>query len=268
MGIALQYPSFPIVIETFRSCLQDVFDVPALRTVLRGIEAGEVRVHDVETAGASPFARSLVFAYVAAYMYEGDSPSAERRAQALSVDIRLLRELLGEADLRELLDAGIIADVEDMLQRRTEGRRLRDADDVHDALRQLGDLTTEEVAERVAERRVARRRLHDAAGAADGASHDPERVADAATHDPERIAVMRETASAWLRSLEGARRAVRVRVAGRDAWIATEGRRSLPRRTRHVAARRCRVGLPRDGGAAGGGAAASLCADARPVRHG
>jgi ATP-dependent helicase Lhr and Lhr-like helicase len=148
MGIALQYPSFPIVIETFRSCLQDVFDMPALRTVLRGVESGEVRVHDVETAGASPFARSLVFAYVAAYMYEGDAPSAERRAQALSVDIRLLRELLGEADLRELLDAGIIADVEDSLQRRTAGRRLRDADDVHDALRQLGDLTLDEVRER------------------------------------------------------------------------------------------------------------------------
>src|SRR5690606_10179039 len=101
-GIALQYPSFPMVVETFRSCMQDVFDVPALRDVLRAVESGEVRVHDVETAAASPFARALVFAYVAAYLYEGDSPAAERRAQALSVDVRLLRELLGEADLREL----------------------------------------------------------------------------------------------------------------------------------------------------------------------
>jgi ATP-dependent helicase Lhr and Lhr-like helicase len=181
MGIALQYPSFPIVIETFRSCLQDVFDVPALREVLRSVESGEIRVHDVETAGASPFARSLVFAYVAAYMYEGDSPAAERRAQALSVDMKLLRELLGEANLRELLDAGIIAEVEDMLQRRTEGRRIRDADDLHDALRQLGDLTVDEVRER-------------------------------ATDDPE----------PWLRALGSARRAVHVRVAGRDAWIAIE----------------------------------------------
>ncbi|CAN5775725.1 ATP-dependent helicase [soil metagenome] len=181
MGIALQYPSFPIVIETFRSCLQDVFDVPALREVLRGVESGEVRVHDVETAGASPFARSLVFAYVAAYMYESDSPAAERRAQALSVDLKLLRELLGEADLRELLDADIIVAVEDMLQRRSEGRRIRNADDLHDALRQLGDLTDDEVRER-------------------------------ATADP----------TTWLRDLESARRAVRVRVAGRDAWIAAE----------------------------------------------
>jgi ATP-dependent helicase Lhr and Lhr-like helicase len=208
MGIALQYPSFPVVIETFRSCLQDVFDVPALRAVLRAVESGEVRVHDVETTGASPFARSLVFAYVAAYMYEGDSPAAERRAQALSVDLKLLRELLGEADLRELLDAGIIADVEDMLQRRTEGRRIRDADDLHDALRQIGDLTAEEVAER-----VAHDASHEAARDADDAPHEAARATDDASH---------EVATAWLRALESARRAVRVRVAGRDAWIAAE----------------------------------------------
>jgi ATP-dependent helicase Lhr and Lhr-like helicase len=148
MAIALEYPSFPMVVETFRSCLQDVFDVPALREVLRGVESGEIRVHDVETASASPFARSLVFAYVAAYLYEGDSPAAERRAQALAVDIRLLRELLGEADLRELLDAEIIEEVEAALQRKAEGRRLRHADDLHDALRQLGDLSAAEIAER------------------------------------------------------------------------------------------------------------------------
>lgn len=181
MGIALEYPSFPIVIETFRSCLQDVFDVPALRGVLRSVEAGEIRVHDVETASASPFARSLVFAYVAAYMYEGDAPAAERRAQALSVDVRLLRELLGEANLRELLDADIIEQVEAELQRTSGSRRLRHADDLHDALRQLGDLGMAEVAER-----------------------------------------MDADADALLRELETTRRAVRVRVAGRDAWIAIE----------------------------------------------
>src|SRR5690606_14736597 len=144
----LQYPSFPMVVETFRSCMQDVFDVPALRDVLRAVESGEVRVHDVETAAASPFARALVFAYVAAYLYEGDSPAAERRAQALSVDVRLLRELLGEADLRELLDADIIAQVEAALQRRADGRRARHADDLHDMLRQLGDLGSAELEER------------------------------------------------------------------------------------------------------------------------
>jgi ATP-dependent helicase Lhr and Lhr-like helicase len=206
MGIALQYPSFPIVIETFRSCLQDVFDVPALRAVLRAVESGEVRVHDVETAGASPFARSLVFAYVAAYMYEGDSPAAERRAQALSVDLKLLRELLGEADLRELLDAAILDEVEAMLQRRSEGRRIRDADDLHDALRQLGDLTLEEVQERAA---VASDEARS--GEVVEAGDTGEAASAASAH-----------AADWLRVLESARRAVRVRVAGRDAWIAAE----------------------------------------------
>src|SRR5687767_6600756 len=148
MGIALQFPSFPIVIETFRGVLQDVFDVPALQEVLRGVEARTIRVHEVETTSASPFARSLVFAYVAEYLYEGDSPAAERKAQALSVDLKLLRELLGEADLRELLDARILAQVEDELQRRAEGRRARDADEAHDALRVLGDLTEDELQER------------------------------------------------------------------------------------------------------------------------
>ncbi|HEX2167271.1 MAG TPA: DEAD/DEAH box helicase [Longimicrobiales bacterium] len=182
MEIALEYPSFPIVVETFRSCMQDVFDVPALREVLRAVESGEVRIHDVETASASPFARSLVFAYVAAYMYEDDSPAAERRAQALSVDVKLLRELLGEADLRELLDADIIAEVEAALQRKVEGRRARHADDLHDMLRQLGDLSEDEIAVRI-------------------------ESADLAP---------------MLRELTTSRRAVRVRVAGRDAWIAIE----------------------------------------------
>jgi ATP-dependent helicase Lhr and Lhr-like helicase len=187
MEIALQYPSFPIVVETFRSCMQDVFDVPALREVLRAVEGGSVRINEVETAFASPFARSLVFAYVAAYLYEGDSPAAERRAQALSVDVKLLRELLGEADLRELLDASIIEQVEAQLQRRAAGRRARHADDLHDMLRQLGDLTEAEIAERVE------------------APDAPQEAADG-----------------MLRELRVSRRAVQVRVAGRAAWIAIE----------------------------------------------
>ena len=128
--------------------LQDVFDVPALQEVLRGIEARTIRVHEVETPAASPFARSLVFAYVAAYLYEGDSPAAERRAQALSLDMKLLRELLGEADLRELLDAAVIAELEALLQRRTEKRRARHPDELHDLLRQLGNLTVDQIRER------------------------------------------------------------------------------------------------------------------------
>jgi ATP-dependent Lhr-like helicase len=148
MAIALQYPSFPIVMETYRACLQDVFDVPALKEVLRGIERREIRVHEAETPSASPFARSLVFAYVAAYLYEGDSPAAERRAQALSLDMRVLRELLGEADLRELLDARVLLEVEMELQRRATGRRARDADELQDVLRQLGHLALDEARQR------------------------------------------------------------------------------------------------------------------------
>jgi ATP-dependent helicase Lhr and Lhr-like helicase len=165
MSIALQFPAFPMVIETYRSCLQDIFDVPALREVLRAAAAGEVRIHEVETATASPFARSLVFAYVAAYLYEGDSPAAERRAQALSLDLSLLRELLGEADLREFLDAELVEEVEDQLQRRAPPRRAHNADELHDVLRHVGDLSLEELQERsdgepaewVEELRVSRR---------------------------------------------------------------------------------------------------------------
>ena len=148
LGIAMQYPAFPIVIETFRACLQDIFDVPALKKVLDGIERREIAVHEVETGSASPFARSLVFAYVAAYLYEGDSPSAERRAQALSLDLHLLRELLGEADLRQLLDTSVIAEYEAQVQHRVEARRARDADGLQDTLRQLGHLWLDEAAER------------------------------------------------------------------------------------------------------------------------
>jgi ATP-dependent Lhr-like helicase len=148
MNVAMQYPSFPIVMETYRSCLQDVFDLPALREVLEGIERREIRVHEAETASASPFARSLVFAYVAAWLYEGDSPAAERRAQALALDLRVLRELLGETDLRELLDAGVLAETEARLQRAADGRRARDADEVQDLLRQVGELDEAELRER------------------------------------------------------------------------------------------------------------------------
>ncbi|MGI9625662.1 MAG: DEAD/DEAH box helicase [Longimicrobiales bacterium] len=151
MAIALEYPSFPIVIETFRSCLRDVFDVPALQELLTKIEAGSVRVHQVETGRASPFAKSLVFAYVAAYLYEGDSPAAERRAGALSLDVSLLRELLGEAQLRELLDADVIEEVESELQATAPSWGAKDSEELHDLLRRIGDLTNAEIEERTKE---------------------------------------------------------------------------------------------------------------------
>ncbi len=144
-----RYPSFPIVLETYRQALSDVFDVAGLTQLLRDIQARRVHVVETETRSASPFARSLVFAYVAAYLYEQDSPLAERKAQALTLDRGLLAELLGQAELRELLDADVIAEVAQELQHLSDGRRARDADELHDLLRRLGDLDEAEIAHRV-----------------------------------------------------------------------------------------------------------------------
>ncbi len=146
--MASEYASFPILLETMRECLQDVFDVPGLVELMTDIENRKVRVVEVETSTPSPFARSLLFGYVAAFLYEGDSPLAERRAAALALDSTLLAELLGQADLRELLDGGAVETVEAELQRLTEDRRVRDLEGVADLLRLLGPLTTAEVLER------------------------------------------------------------------------------------------------------------------------
>ena len=144
LAVAARYPSFPILLETSRECLQDVFDVPALREVLGQLRSRTVRMVSVDTKSASPFAQSLLFNWIAAYMYEGDAPLAERRAAALALDRDLLRDLLGAEELRELLDAGVLADLELELQCLTDGRRARSADELHDVLRRLGDLTAEE----------------------------------------------------------------------------------------------------------------------------
>ncbi|GAA1543135.1 hypothetical protein GCM10009678_27120 [Actinomadura kijaniata] len=148
LGVASKYPSFPIVLETMRECLQDVFDVPGLVRLMRDLSGRKVRMVEVETPQPSPYARSLLFHYVGAFMYEGDSPLAERRAQALALDSTLLAELLGQADLRELLDPEVVADTERELQRLTPDRRARDLEGVADLLRALGPLTTVEVAAR------------------------------------------------------------------------------------------------------------------------
>ena len=183
LEIASRYPAFPIVLETVRECLQDVFDVPALTGLLRDIAARRIRIVEVETATPSPFGKSLLFRYVGAFMYEGDAPLAERRAQALSLDTALLAELLGQDGLRELLDPAVIAEVERDLQHLSEGRRYRDLEGVADLLRTAGPLTPEEVAQRCAD-----------PGAGQG----------------------------WLAELSSARRAIAVRVAGQPMWAAIE----------------------------------------------
>ena len=185
LEVAVKYPSFPIVLEAVRECVQDVYDVPALVGLMKEISSRRIRLVDVSTQSPSPFARSLLFGYVAAFMYEGDSPLAERRAAALSLDQGLLAELLGRAELRELLDETVLAELELELQRLTPDRRARDAEGVADLLRLLGPLTTDEVAERT-------------------------------------VGESRSEAAGWLDLLRDSRRAVAVRQAGEERWAAIE----------------------------------------------
>ena len=189
LQVASQYASFPIVLETVRECVQDVFDVPGLTALMSAIASREVTLVDVESAQPSPFARSLMFGYVAQFLYEGDSPLAEKRAAALSLDPTLLAELLGRGEglsLRDLLDPEAVARTESELQRLAEERRCRDGEDVADLLRTLGPLSLAEI----------ERRTREGAGA-------------------------REIGS-WLVDLEGARRVIRVRIAGEERWAAIE----------------------------------------------
>ncbi len=188
LEVASQYPSFPIVLEAVRECVQDVFDVPALTELMRAIAARTIRVVEVESQVPSPFARSLLFGYVAQYLYEGDSPLAERRAAALTLDPALLSELLGGGEgleLRDLLDPAAIATTEAELQHLADGRRARDAEDVADLVRTIGPLGLDEI--------VAR------------------------TEDG-----VRGQVPGWLAGLGEARRLLRVRVADRERWAAAE----------------------------------------------
>jgi len=183
LEVAKRYPDFPIILETYRECLRDVLDVPGLVDLLRGLHARELSLVEVETATASPFASSLLFDYVATYMYEGDAPNAERRAAALSLDRDLLRELLGQEELRELIDPGALEQVEADLQHRSDRTKAETRDALADVLRRVGDLTDDEVRERVI-----------APGEAD----------------------------AMLAALAAERRAVRLRIGGEPRWIAAD----------------------------------------------
>jgi ATP-dependent Lhr-like helicase len=151
LEVARDFPRFPVILETYRECLQDVLDLPALGDLLRKLHTRQIGLVEVETPTASPFASSLLFDYVATYMYEGDTPNAERRAAALALDRDLLRELLGQEELRELIDPEALVEVEEQLQHRTEAGRAGDRDALQQLLRNLGDLTAAECEERVTE---------------------------------------------------------------------------------------------------------------------
>jgi ATP-dependent Lhr-like helicase len=190
MGVALRFPAFPITLETYREVLRDVFDLPALVDVLRRIRSREIRIEPALTETASPFARSLVFDYVAAFLYEGDAPLAERKAQALTLDRNLLRELIGGGELRELLDLEVMAEVEAELQLQVPERRARSADEIHDLLRRLGDLSRDDITARSDEAALA----GDAAG----------------------------SVAAAVEALVASRRIAPVRIAGHARYLAAE----------------------------------------------
>jgi ATP-dependent Lhr-like helicase len=201
LEVAKRYAQFPIVLETYRECLRDVLDLPGLQDLLRKLHSRELSIVEVETATASPFASSLLFDYVATYMYEGDQPNAERRAAALALDRELLRELLGQEELRQLIDPGALDQVEADLQRLSERTRAESVDALHDVLRRVGELTTEEAAMRVSPEVAAAAARPGAPGAA-GAAGD--------------------LAAAWLTQLVDERRAIALRVGGERRWAAAE----------------------------------------------
>ncbi len=183
LEVAKRYGQFPIVLETYRECLRDVLDLPGLEELLRGLHTRELSLVEAETQRASPFASSLLFDYVATYMYEGDTPNAERRAAALALDRDLLRELLGQEELRELIDPAALEEVETDLQRISDRTRAVNSDALHDVLRALGDLTVDEAQVRSLDAVSAKRMLLE---------------------------------------LEKQRRAVRMRIGGEERWIASE----------------------------------------------
>ncbi|HEV8164269.1 MAG TPA: helicase-related protein, partial [Actinomycetota bacterium] len=151
LDVAREYDDFPVTLEAARECLQDVLDVPGLVGLMRDLSARRVRVVEVETQRPSPFARSLLFGYVGAFLYGGDVPLAERRAAALALDSTLLGELLGRVELRELLDPAVVVETERRLQWLDGSRPLRDATDVLELLRVVGDLSTAEAVARGAQ---------------------------------------------------------------------------------------------------------------------
>ena len=186
LAVASRYERFPIMLETYRECLRDVFDVPGLKQILSEIERQSIRVHQVESPTPSPFASSLMFNYTANFLYQGDAPLAERRAAALALDHAQLRELLGTTDYRELLDAEAVDELLLELQR-LDHRSTSGPDAIHDLLLHLGDLSEEEVAVRCPAEAVATGQLER-----------------------------------WLTELTATRRIVRVRIAAERRYIAAE----------------------------------------------
>lgn len=210
LEVAHQFPDFPIIIETMREVLQDVYDLPALDALMRRIHSRAVRLVETTTAQPSPFAQSILFGYIAQYLYEGDSPLAERRAAALSVDPHLLNALLGRVELREFLDAAVIEETERGIQRLAPSRRLTGVEGTADLLRLLGPLSAEELS----------LRLHPAdfdSASEENSAEESERDSDQHT-----ASATPEDAAAWAEQLVRAQRALPVSYQGTSRYAAVE----------------------------------------------
>lgn len=206
LDVARKYPSFPIILETVRECLQDVYDLPALRAIAADLEGRGLRIVETTTRQPSPFSQTLLFGYVAQFLYEGDSPLAERRAAALSIDPSLLGDLLGRTELRELLDPDVIAQTEAELQRVAPSRRLKDLEGAADLLRLLGPLGVEDLAAR----------LRPEGGTPDGEDPDD---GDSASGG---ASLSLDDAEAFADTLVRAHRALRLNLNGRPVLAAIE----------------------------------------------
>lgn len=185
LAVASKYPAFPMLLETVRECCHEVFDLPAFNKLLEQVENRSIRIVEVETPSPSPYAQSLLFAWIAVFMYEGDTPLAERRAAALALDRELLGDLLGAEEYRSLFEESVLEQLELELAREASGFQARNIDELHDIFRVLGPLT-----------------------------------ADALT--PKVIESERARIPSWLSELEARRRVIAGRLAGREVWYAAE----------------------------------------------
>ena len=210
---ARQEQDFPILLETARECLQDVYDMPSLHLLMERLQAGTIHLVEKKTSVPSPFAAPLLFGYVGEHLYQGDLPHAERRASLLSLDPTLLGELLGTADMAELLDPSVVRSVEDDLQHVSPARRVRGAEGVADLLRVLGPLSVDEIA----------RRLMPQDAPAEILSCPPDAAKGAATSaELDVLLVAREHARAALGQLHDSHRAFPATVGGRERWLSAD----------------------------------------------
>ena len=223
LDVARKYPTFPIVLETVRECLQDVYDLPALKDIAASVERRELRIVQTTTSQPSPFAKSLLFGYVAQFLYEGDSPLAERRAAALALDSTLLNELLGRVELRELLDPKVIEATERELQRLAQDRRVRGMEGVADLLRLLGPLAPEEVAARLEPAAaVEPAPVVEPAGVVEPAETGPTHAEPTNTEPTNTGHAQPAEAAAHLTALQRANRAIKVNIGGVERFAAVE----------------------------------------------